>query len=696
MKTLGLWRNVLIVSVLLAGVFWLRAATFKSNLWNIDEAIHAAAARTILDGGVLYRDAVDIRNPLSYYAFAGVFAVWGENNLAAVRFFVALLIAATAFFLYAAGRALRQSLAGIAAALLYVALSSAVFYEGDAYAANTEWFLAFFSSAAAALFLAGGTTPSPRRVFGTGALMAAAFLSKQPALLEAAVPFGVLLYLGRTQALPARTTLRRLLILIAGWMTVVGPVAIYFWATGALRDAVFYTWTYNLSYYGAEITAADRFASLFGPFQLLGAAQAALVVLWAAGAFGALYRLAQRQPTAAESATNPGLVYIALWTLLAWAGAASSGRTFGHYTIELLPAFCLGTGLVCGALADVVRRAGPLPGRVLAAGVLAFLAWQVVGAARDSRGRTLADDSSRRLANYIREHSTPADRIFVWGFHADIYLNSDRKPASRYLFGTFITGMIPWTNSAPGIDTTYAIVPGTMDNLLRDLAARTPLFIVDCSAGPNRSWQKYPLEKFPALHQYVRANYRLVEPARFQLQGYRLYERLQPGEAPDRVGTLSPLPAALAAKLGLPALAAPLAPAFAAAPNGADRFLADGRVKYFMHAPAQLTYAVPAGAIALRGGFGIEPGAYAPDNVGPTDGAEFLIRWHPVGGTEQILLRRWLRPREVPEDRPIQSFHITLPPHTGGELDLVIGVGPADNAASDWSFWIDPTLENSP
>src|SRR6478735_5315160 len=170
MKRPGPWRELGLGLLLLAVVFWLRGATFGARLWNVDESIHAAAARIILDGGVLYRDACDIRNPLSYYAVAAVFAVGGENNLWAVRCLVALLIAATACWLYLAAGALRRPAAGLAAALLYAALSSAALFSGDAYAANTEWFVAFFSSAAAALFLTGGSVPSSRRLLGTGAL----------------------------------------------------------------------------------------------------------------------------------------------------------------------------------------------------------------------------------------------------------------------------------------------------------------------------------------------------------------------------------------------------------------------------------------------------------------------------------------------------------------------------------------------
>jgi len=66
-------------------VFLLRGPTFDTPVWNVDEAIHASVARTLLDGGVLYRDAVDQRTPLTYYVFAAIFAVAGPNNLWAVH-----------------------------------------------------------------------------------------------------------------------------------------------------------------------------------------------------------------------------------------------------------------------------------------------------------------------------------------------------------------------------------------------------------------------------------------------------------------------------------------------------------------------------------------------------------------------------------------------------------------------------------
>jgi len=685
------WLPWLMAALLLAGVFSLRWPTFGFNVWNVDEAIHAAAARTILDGGVLYRDAVDQRTPLSYYAVAAVFALCGENNLWAVRAGVAGLIAATAFLLFLAGRRLRGPGAGAAAAGLYALLSSSVFFSGDAYAANTEWFTAFFTSAAAWVFLAGATPVTPRRLFWSGLLLGCSFLSKQPALLDLAAPVAALAFVGWRQRPFRRGLLVQLLMLVAGWLAPVLLTLGYFAARGALRDCLFYAWTYNLSYYGPEVTTAGRLGTVVVPFQLLGASQPCLLALWAAGALLAVHRLLQRQPAPAESATNPGLLFLAVWSLAGLAAAAAGGRGFDHYSIPFLAPFCLGGGWVLAGLFSRVTTPGR--GRLIAAALLGVVAYGLGSAILPARRRTLPVDPSVRVSAYIRAHSSPTDRIFVWGYHPDIYLFADRRPASRYLYASFLTGLIPWTNTAPERDTSYAIVPGAMETLLHDLAARDPAFIVDCSAGPNRSWQKYPLEKYPALNSYIRQHYEVVEAGQFVPQGFRLFQRRAAGVPATTTDTPAELSDEITSTLKLNRLVAGPAPVHATAPHGASVTEVDGRLEYFAHAPSSLVYRLPAGGGMLRGGFGIRPAAYGPENPAPTDGAEFIIRWRPVNGGEVVLLRRLLQPREVPADRGLHFFHVAVPPGPGGELDLIITAGPAGNPASDWTFWSDLFLD---
>jgi 4-amino-4-deoxy-L-arabinose transferase-like glycosyltransferase len=698
MKSSHRWAELLVAPALFGCVLWLRWPSFGFSLWNVDEAIHAAVGRILLDGGVLYRDAVDLRAPLSYYAEAAVFAVAGENNLWAMRFFVALLIAGTTWSLFLAGRRLGGFAAGACAAALYAVLSSCLFYPVDAYASNTEWFVAFFSAAAAAWFLTGDARPAPRRLFITGSLLGSAFLSKQPALLELAAPAATLLWLAAHRAVTAREFWTGALALIAGWLVPVLLAGLYFAWHGALHDLVFYSWTYNLSYYGPEVTTGDRAAALLVSFRLLLAGgQGMMLALWITGGGALLYRLVQRQPTAEEKAANPVSIYLFAWSLASLAGAASGGREFEHYVIQFLPAFALGAGVAVARTGRIaLAPAGRWPTRLGAALVVAGAAWLLAAAIPGKRHRTIPSDPSQRVADYIKEHSAPTDGIFVWGFHPDIYLEADRRAGSRFVNCSFLTGLIPWTNVAAERDTTYAMVPGGLDTLVRDLAASRPLFIVDCSAGSNRHWQKYPPEKFPVLRDFIRQRYRQVENQVFVPQGFRLYQIRPAGEAPPEELESPLLPAEVTATLKLDTLASPLTPIRASALHGASQSIVDGRSEIFAHAPSSLIYRIRPGATALRGGYGIKAGAYAADNRSPTDGVEFTIRWRPAGGTEQLLARRMLRPATDSGDRGLHSFRVALPAHAGGELELVTDPGPAGLASSDWSYWADLLLENSP
>ena len=67
---------------LLAAIWiaWLRQPALTTPVWNVDEGITAAIADEILAGGVPYRDATDLRAPLTYYLYAAVFAILSSSS----------------------------------------------------------------------------------------------------------------------------------------------------------------------------------------------------------------------------------------------------------------------------------------------------------------------------------------------------------------------------------------------------------------------------------------------------------------------------------------------------------------------------------------------------------------------------------------------------------------------------------------
>lgn len=788
--------------LLLAGwIFFLRAPSFAASLWNVDEGIHAAVASTLRHGGVLYRDAIDQRTPLSYHAFSAVFAVCGENNLAAVRALVALLLGATAGGLFLLARRAAGTPVAAVAAVLFAALSTNALVPSDAFAAHTEWFAIVCTAWGAWLAWRMREQPTFARAATAGAAFALGFLSKQPALLDLGAPLALVALLAATRAWTPAAAARAAGGLAAGFAAVTGATAAYFAAHGALGDAVFYAWTYNVKFYGPEITALARAEKALMPFAVLWREYPLVLLALLGGGVATLVRLVQLRPAEPERAARPWLFFLLAWSVLAFAGAASGGRGFEHYAIQCLPPFSLlaATGLVAFAESALAcwRGARRLDQRVSALVslglVAATLATALIHPLAALRPPLPPPDPAVHAAEFVRRHSAPDETIFVWGYNPDIHLYAQRRPASRFVYCSFLTGLIPWTNLDDNKDTAYAIVPGAMDTLLRELAERRPAFIVDCTPGRHRNFWKYPLTKFPALERFIAQHYAVVDAGRYVPQGFRVHlirdefrrkpVALAPGAgeatpppppggpgnadlrattyevgAESAAGALQRLelladgaavagvsfPPSARVQVTLPvqfrdfpvgrhelatratfaggatatspvlvvqtgdyavpvedqkrfALAtagAPTAPVVVQAPYGPSVHEADGRKLFYVHAPSRLAYVLDGRARRVSGACGLMPGAYGPENKSPTDGAGFRAELVAPDGARTVLLERVLRPLQNAWERGPQRFAFDLPPHAAGSrLEFTTNHGPADNGASDWTFWSDLLLE---
>jgi hypothetical protein len=134
----------------------------------------------------------------------------------------------------------------------------------------------------------------------------------------------------------------------------------------------------------------------------------------------------------------------------------------------------------------------------LAATVAVFLAAHWLGLKPQREGT--------EAGRYLRAHAAPGDRLFVWGQAPRIYLDARLRPASRYIATFPLTGFI-FGPPLPGVETRNRIVPGSWDNLGKDLDAHPPAFIVDTEADPDA---RYPSGAFPALAGLLAQRYHPV------------------------------------------------------------------------------------------------------------------------------------------------------------------------------------------
>ena len=223
-----------------------------------------------------------------------------------------------------------------------------------------------------------------------------------------------------------------------------------------------------------------------------------------------------------QGSVDPRLLVV-LWTLAGYFGASYSGRNFGHYFIQiLLPASLLAAYTVADAWRGLTPRTEALRdlawvgrGAVIAVTSIALflplqrfhrdLAWPNLW--RQAAPKVVQDN----MLTFVRENSSPQDTIFVWGYFPEIYVLAPRRPATRFSNANYLTGLLPWENSDPDLDTSAHIVPGARELLMQELTSSRPKLIFDMSIGNHRDYGKYPLTIFPELSLWLQQNYRPAE-----------------------------------------------------------------------------------------------------------------------------------------------------------------------------------------
>lgn len=481
--------GLLLVALILIGL--LRFPFSGIPVFNVDEAVSAVVAQEITEGGLPYRDAIDHRGPLTYYAYAGVFQVFGDWNMTAVHHiyvFLLCLMAVVLFWL--------DSSKGAIAAVLFAIYSWAQ-APMDMWAAHTEWLLILFSLSAMGLLLC---LNAGRLTFVlAGICLGIAALSKQVAVWDLAAVLGWIVWVEYKQAIPWTSWIIKGVGVVVGFLIPLLGMAIYFHSQGAWEDFLFYVWEYNVQYYLPEVSLLERIGSSMALLVSFFGSALLLAILIFAALYDAWFRI--KDLSKQEK-------LLLCWLGGAMLGGLTSGRNFGHYAIQWLPAASLVAAWGLSYLWQQLEESKFHKGRHLMGGMLILGLLLPLGHTLVKQKVYLesAFHQDPQVAVYIRDQSEPTDRLFVWGFAPEFYLYTQRRPATRYVYCNVLTGLIPWENLGRP-STEYAVVPGTREQLMQDLQKHPPAFVLDTSPADYNSYGKYPLNQYPDLFRWLQANY---------------------------------------------------------------------------------------------------------------------------------------------------------------------------------------------
>lgn len=521
-------RNVFVIFAalfllnLLLRVFYLRF-----DFVNGDETVRALTAERVLDGARLYSEIVTDKPPGTTWFYAAVFALFGRS-MDAVHLAAAVWNFATAVVVYLTAATLYNRRAAMWAAFIFVYFSTN-YFTPDMMAANTEVLMALPYAVAFYFFIrANRGTDGVRRsgvnssllYVAAGLMTGAAVMFKQVAVFnlaffafyEIATAFGerkrVEAESGQARRQRRMTQLARRVIvrlsLIAFGFTVV-MVAFFGWliATDALGDFWRYAVVLGTMYVGAlpEDLWLRFFISRVSGYILFNAA------LWSLAAWAvwrSVSEIGKRGRNEKENSQHAVLhkyfrhdLAIAFWFVMSLSGVVTSGRFFGHYFIQALPALSLlasrGVMHFGERLRDPARKRKARIAAVAVAILFLFgfvrfhqrtaiLVYETITGARtrwsEDWGMTKREREAELVARALGNLISEGEPLYIWDYGLDVYWRAGARPASRYLAPYYITGRFP------EISTEYAppdepFWPDARINLIEDLKRTKPRLILD-------------------------------------------------------------------------------------------------------------------------------------------------------------------------------------------------------------------------
>lgn len=443
-----------------------------------DQGLYAYVGERVLDGAVPYRDAWDQKPPAIHLAYAAMRGVWPHPSVVPATDL--LMTALASLLVWRVGATLATPAVGHWAALLFLLLGNPSFARlaGVSVRAQCETFIAAAVAGAFLLLATARLRPAGWRLVGAGMLFGLAFTFKYNAAVYA--PAGVFALFCWRRGAPAA-----LLALAMGFSIPVVGFVVWFAGAGALREVYDATVAYNVRYSGQTYAGPVHAAVYLMTFPVR---HARVDALWLIGGGGCAVLLVS------AIRSRERLVPIA-WVAAACLSIAINGsRELPQYFVQAGPPLAL-AGAWAGSLLRT-RHAWVNAAAVLG---IAVAVWRVndfhklrdntwhdakFAAGRIGREEHLArygDRATRKysalavaqLGEFLKTHSAPHDRVYVFGFSCGAYVEADRVSASRFFWSRPV--IAGFNEGRAGYGT---------DGLLEDLRNSSPVAV----ALQQRDW----------------------------------------------------------------------------------------------------------------------------------------------------------------------------------------------------------------
>jgi 4-amino-4-deoxy-L-arabinose transferase-like glycosyltransferase len=432
------WRSLFhwYFAILLAVIVFFSAIRWRLADMPLerDEGEYAYAGQLILQGIPPYQLAYNMKLPGTYAAYAAILATLGQTPHAIRLGFLAVNVISV-LLLYVLVSRLFGTLAGIMAGASYAFLSTHQSVLG--FAAHATHFVVLPALIGLILMLRAAETRRPAHFFWSGIAFGIAFVMKQPGIFFAAF---ALLYLAiqcwpqnKDQWMPWAKDLG---IFFVGGALPFALTCILLFRAGVFHNFWFWTFSYASRY--ATAVSLDQGWHEFskGSSVLLNSSP----WLWALALIGI------SAPVWNRTARRHAFLLIGL--LVFSFAAVCPGLYFRHhYFVVMLPAVAILIAVAVFAALELLTAKFSSPWvRVLPIIVFAA-AWGLsIYHNRDVYFKLTPGQACQffyggnpfpsvdQAAAYLRDRTTPADTVMVFGSEPEIYFAAQRHSASGYIY----------------------------------------------------------------------------------------------------------------------------------------------------------------------------------------------------------------------------------------------------------------------
>lgn len=201
--------------------------------------------------------------------------------------------------------------------------------------------------------------------------------------------------------------------------------------------------------------------------------------------------------------------FVSLWTVFSMYGALLSSRPYPHYLLEPLAPVSLLVVLVFSEK-FLLRRLLPALLFILILGAYVenkfwyyatvpyyrnFIAYAL---GHKDWGAYLDFFGVRRnylISSYIRQHTLPSDRIFVWGTEPSIYALSDRLPVGRYTVAYHIFDFQAFDETLTALQASpppYIIVIDDLDRFIQLKSYLDHFYVLETTIEGVSLYRRFP------------------------------------------------------------------------------------------------------------------------------------------------------------------------------------------------------------